>query len=328
MATQLQVRRILCPTDFSAFARRAFAQAVVFARRFDASVTVPHVIPYVLPWDGEVPYFPAPLTADPVLRVRTTEELESFVAPMRQGGVPIDVRLLEGDPWREIAGLVESIPADLLVLGTHGRGGFDRFILGSVTEKLLRHVLCPVLTVGHTAERPATSYRRILCATDLWDSSAPVLDAAIALAQKDGAELRLLHVLEGVPEFDLATGMPYTMPVRAANPDIEGEARARLHQAAQAASGIVTVESVGYGRAYKEILRVATETKVDLIVMGAHGHGVLDRLFFGSTSQHVVRAAACPVLTIRSRKAATHTSTAEAVGAASERESVQKGEHK
>jgi len=301
--TRIDMKRILCPVDFSEFSARALERALPLADWFDARVTALHVVPYVMPAGPGLPYFPAPLETTKARREQAEANLRDFVAPFPATGEVIDVRVREGDPWREIAAEVEELPADLVVMGTHGRSGFEHLLLGSVTEKVLRRAPCPVVTVGEVPPHPHAGppFRRILCAADLTPASEHTLDLGLSMASENDAAVTLLHVVEALPERTegkLYLAVPEIGPLRH---ELMAQARAELHKAVpEAARDFCTVtERVEAGAAWSEILRVAEELDADLIVMGAHTRGVLGRIFFGSTSSHVVRRAACPVLVIQ-----------------------------
>lgn len=293
LATRLHVERILCPTDFSDYSVRALGYAATLAKRLEARLSVLHVMPNVVAATGG-PYFPATQQ----MRERAASELHAFTEPARTAGAVVAPELREGEVWREIQAMAAELPADLIVMGTHGRSGFEQFLLGSVTEKVLRRSSCPVLTVCHVAERPRGEpalFRRILCATDFSASSPLTIAFALSLAAEQQAELTLLHVLEGLQLYRAA---PEFGPL---NRQLEEAARQQLEASvASAARDWCTVQHrVTVGRAHSEIVRVARDQDADLIVMGTHGHSSIASLFFGSTSYHVVRGAGCPVLTVR-----------------------------
>jgi len=125
-------------------------------------------------------------------------ELKRFVETESAPGVSIDVALREGDTMSEILNQATDMKAELLVMGTHGRSGFERF-LGSVTEKVLRKAGCPVLTVPrrHPDAVPATPvlFKRILCPVDFSECSMQALNYAMSLAQEADAHLTVLHVM-------------------------------------------------------------------------------------------------------------------------------------
>jgi nucleotide-binding universal stress UspA family protein len=302
MSASLPIEKILCPTDFSVFSSRSLRHAVSLARQFGAGLKVAHVIPGMSPHaaPGLHPTF---ITTDPRTRELAETELKSFVAPAVEARIPVETEVREGDAWRAILAMAQELPADLVVMGTHGRGGFERLVLGSVAEKLLHRLPCPILTVCHeegkTWEAPGL-VQRILCATDLSTSSANTVAAALSLAAKNQARATLLHVIEELPLMGetafFAEGAAYRK-------QLERKAAQDLHEAAQKAEaqfGVEVDEWVGSGPAHKEILRMATEERADLIVLGP-GHGALDHFLFGSHAQQVVRQATCPVLIVRPR---------------------------
>jgi nucleotide-binding universal stress UspA family protein len=215
----------------------------------------------------------------------------------------------KGNVAAEILDEAKAQTSDLIVMGTHGRSGFERLVLGSVTEKILRKATSPVLSVprdvAEAAPIPSVLFRDILCAIDFSDCSMHALNYAMSLAQEADAHLTVVHVMEPPPGF--STDADATIPgwkrslkeyVAAA----EEECRVRLENAVpESVRAYCAVESIlTAGKPYREILRIATERRIDVIVIGIHGRGAADLLFFGSTAQHVVREARCPVLTLRS----------------------------
>jgi nucleotide-binding universal stress UspA family protein len=284
--TRIQIERILCPTDYSPFSTRALERAVRLADWFDARVTALHVIPYLVPAGPGLPYFPLPLEATPQSG-EAARALDRFVEPFRGERVAIETTVRQGDPAQETLAAGEALGADLVVMGTHGRSGFAHLLLGSVTEKVLRHVRCPLLTVRSTPTPPAAGplFRRILCAADLKDGSGTTIDFALSLAEESEAELTLLHVLES-------------------GSDPASYAKERLRRAVPPATrDFCQVKArVMSGTPWRGILLTAEETRAELIVVGAHGRPI-ERMLFGSTASHVVRHAACPVLVVRETEA-------------------------
>jgi nucleotide-binding universal stress UspA family protein len=301
----MTIERILCPTDYSPFSERALARAVRLARWFGAVVTVVDVIPtplWVVSADPGVPYaVPADLLR--VQRQEEAEALERFVAPHRDQGVTIHTRLLDGDPSRLILDVAVEWPADLVVMGTHGRSGFEHLVLGSVAEKVVRRATCPVLTIGEAVAPDGTGplFRRVLCALDLTEASARTLDLALSMAEENMASITLLHVLEGVPGHAGPPRYRALPAVARIRRELFKDAEERLRRGVppEARAFCTVTERVEEGSAWREILRVAEARDADLIVMGAHSSGSLDRAFFGSTVNHVVRSAHCPVLVER-----------------------------
>jgi nucleotide-binding universal stress UspA family protein len=213
-------------------------------------------------------------------------------------GLDADVVVQTGDPSRVIVEEAVARTVDLIVLGTHGRSGFDRLLSGSVAEKVLRRASCPVLTIpphAPTVAAGSTLFTHILCAVDFSHASEQALGFAIEL----GGAVTVATVVEWLadeapvahPEFDVAR-------YRAHLADDSGSRLRALVQAAAAPEGCQIDQVVAVGRAHREILRLAAEKGSDLIVMGAQGRGGVGLALFGSTTQQVVRGATCPVLVV------------------------------
>lgn len=300
-AAAVRIETVLCPTDFSPFSARALRHAVAVARRSGAKLKVVHVIPGLPSFAGTAPLPDTVAALIPEARRHAGDELRRFVAPAVEARVLVETEVRDGEPWREIRAVAEELPADLVVMGTHGRNGFERFVLGSVTEKLLRLMPCPVLSVcheeGRTWEAPGL-VRRILYATDLSDFSLDSLAFALGLAPGERVELTLLHAVEelsGVADSLQVPGVGHL------GPELERAAGDRLGQLARQVEQRFDVAVSGRlarGRAWREILRVASEERADVIAIGP-GHGALEQFLFGSDAHHVVREATCPVLTLR-----------------------------
>ena len=304
----IDLRRILCPIDFSDHSRRAVDHAVAIARWYESTVTALHVFALApITSYGPGPVFFEPIVLTPADRDRLLADTRAFVEAESAPGVTIEAVVREGNIAAEILDAAIGMKADLLVLGTHGRAGFERLVLGSVTEKVLRKACCPVMTVPKELPDAVPAgpvfYKRILCPVDFSDSSMHALKYAKSLAQEADGHLTVLHVVP--PEFDHAAGMvgiayDSSRTIRDFLKEREEALRERLQEAVSGAADFCTVESMTtQGKPSREILRVAAERQSDLIVMGVQGRGAADLLFFGSTTQHVVRDAACPVLTLR-----------------------------
>lgn len=295
----VDIQRILCPIDFSDASRHALEHAAASARWYGAQITVSHVYSTPIPWgasagvSGNVPVVP-PIQPEDVI-----EEVRRFCTPV-VGGSP-EIVVMEGNPAKEIVLLADRMPADLLVMGTHGRGGFERLFLGSVTEKVLRTTFCPVLTVPPPIQTPSDDpvvYTTILCPVDFSDTSSRALQYASSLAKDTNARLILLHVLESLidaPDVDMSAYINVPEYRR----HLEQDAMTRLETALPDARSGRSEERVTSGKPFREILRVAAETKADLIVMGVHGRGAVERWVFGSTTHHIIREARRAVLTLR-----------------------------
>src|SRR5688572_7310598 len=250
-----------------------------------------------MPLLGTYPHVANPLLVEPdATREQALRELERFAKPARETGLGVDLVVRAGRITDEIVDLASELPADLLVMGTHGRGGFKRWALGSVTEKILREAPCPVLTVSHQQETRVgpVPFKRVLCATDFSPSAGSALRYALKLTQEAQGHLILLNVVEDMPVRQ--TRRRSTAESSVVGRELMNEAWSRLRAAvpSDARNWCHTEEIVTRGRAPEEIVRIAREGEADVVVMGVHGRSALDLMMFGSTTHHVVRVASCP----------------------------------
>jgi nucleotide-binding universal stress UspA family protein len=212
----------------------------------------------------------------------------------------------EGDPARTIVDQALAIAADLVVMGTHGRSGFERLVIGSIAEKVLRKAPCPVLLVPpHVTDKtpPEVSFKHILCPMDFSPSALQALGFALDLARQSDGIVTVLHALEWLAEEEPREYAHFNVPEYRQYLIDDARQRVQALVAQESCAPRPIEHSVVVGRAYREILRAAADSGTDLIVMGAQGRGGLRLTLFGSTTQQVVRAATCPVLTVRSADA-------------------------
>jgi nucleotide-binding universal stress UspA family protein len=295
--------QVLCPVDLSDASTRPLAYAAGVSRWYDARLMVLHIVPTFDPIPLHEGALEAPVRiVYPLSREEVVGELRRVV--QESGVEPAGVELIAEageDAARAVVDQAVARRADLLVMGTHGRSGFDRLLLGSVTEEVLHRAPCPVLTVPPHAPgaRPAdVAFTHILCALDFSPGSLQALGFAVELAKQGGGNLTILHVIEWLAEHEPRTYAHFNVPEYRRY--LMEDAHERLRALAEEARARSTVEDlVSTGRAHREILAAAADRKADLIVMGAQGHGGLGLALFGSTTQQVVRAAECPVLTVR-----------------------------
>jgi nucleotide-binding universal stress UspA family protein len=289
--------KVLCPTDLSEASRPSLTYAAAVARRYGAALTVLHAVPpfgtFVVQ-SGESGSS-MPMVLPPIDDL--TAAVQAFALDAL-AGLDADVVVQIGDPSRVIVEEAVAKTANLIVMGTHGRGGFDRLLSGSVAEKVLRRASCPVLMIPPHAPAVAaggTLFTHILCAVDFSHASEQALGFAIEL----GGAVTVATVVESLadeapvthPEFDVAR-------YRVHLADDAGIRLRALVQAAQVPAACQIDPVVAVGRAHSELLRLAAEKASDLIVMGAQGRGTVGLALFGSTTQRVVRGATCPVLVV------------------------------
>jgi nucleotide-binding universal stress UspA family protein len=289
-------RHVLCPIDFSDSSHRALDVASSIARWYDARLHVLSV--FVTTGVMDLP----PRRLDDATRDRILSDIRRFAAHL-PADVAMDPQTVEAAQVdREIVGAARQIRADLLVMGTHGRSGFRRFVLGSITERVLRDPPCATLVVPpHAADTPPAApvrFRQIVCAVDFSAGSRAALKYALALAQESDAHLLVLNVIEVPPE--LVSHPEDLADVDAIRAAAEAERLRRLRELIpDRARLFCTAETaVAEGSADHAILLACTARNADLLVMGINHHGAFDRLVFGSVAARVTRAASCPVLVV------------------------------
>ena len=299
------IKRILCPTDLSEASRHAIAHATAIARWYRASLTILHVCDVVL---ASIPGLPASESGEmPEAELRRIrEQMAASCAAATAAGIGVNLIVETGRPAARILARAGELRADLIVIGTHGAGGFEHMLLGSTTEKVLRKAGCAVLTVPPHAAGSTLPFKRILCAVDFSQWSLRALELARSLAAESGAALTALSVIEwpweepppptfaDLPAEQAAALLDYRLSV-------EAGAMQRLKSLSNDRPGSVALEPrLSHGKPAARILVTATEIGADLIVIGVHGRKGLDLRVFGSTANQVVRQATCPVVTLRS----------------------------
>jgi nucleotide-binding universal stress UspA family protein len=282
--------RILVPTDRSDPARRALEQAADLATQYGATVTVLHVVDTRELDRGE----------DVDERTRTARtDLDASLDDLDLAVTP-ETAVRAGIPSEEILDYAHESGTDLLVMGTHGRTGVRRYLLGSVAEKVVRLSDVPVLTV-HPAEVDVGSvpYERILVPTDGSDGAGAAVDCATDLATTYGAAL---HAVSVVDTGAMATDVQFDVIAD----QLQAYAADAVEAVADAASeaGVEETETaVLEGRPYDAIRTYVDEADIDLVVMGTHGRSGIDRYLLGSVAEKLVRTATVPVLTVRMSEA-------------------------
>lgn len=289
-------QRILFAGDFSRRSRGAFDAACALAGESGAHLHILNVVEPVLvagpPGPARGARLPAVLPADtPVHRKEIEGQLRDFYRETPP--VTADYLVRHGNAPDEILRAAEDLDSDLIVVGTHGRGGVDRMICGSVAESVMRRSSRPVLVARDGEEaRPDATIRMILHPTDFSMHSWPALGVARALARAHRAGLALMHV---APAEVLAGGTFYAP----ADLGPDREELAKLQQSAAAGlEGRVTARFC-QGDPVTEILLAAEDLGCDLIVMGSHGRTGLRRLLMGSVAESVCRRAPCLTLIVK-----------------------------
>jgi nucleotide-binding universal stress UspA family protein len=297
----MRITKILVPVDFSPPSTVAVNHAVLLARRFRAKLSLLHVIE---PGTALMYTFPTESQAAERKRCERAERmLAAMLSPEDQDDLDLETSVAVGDISSMIEMAVHEQHADVVVMGTHGRGLVGRWLIGSVTQSLLRKINVPILTVCHVTG--PLSFKRILFATDFSEGSAEGLDFTMDLAATLNAEVIVAHVIDKRPM------VTYETPEVSAVFDAEQkrfleEAQTAFKQLeAEASTRKVRVETVlGEGIPADAIARIADENTVDFIVLAVSRKSRMDRILLGSTAEKVIRDANVPVLSVPVRQGA------------------------
>ncbi len=289
----MRLDNILCPVDFSEFSATAYEYARSLSRQYRAKLFVLHVAePLLSIYRG---YISPPLVEEIHARqeLDAREQVRALEARFEREPVESEVIVQIGLVADSIVSFAHDREVNLVVMGTHGRRGLDRLMMGSVAERVLRRVRCAVLAVREcvwTFVSPGSAHQpirlqKLLCCVDFSENSPRALEYAFSLALEYRAEVALLHVLE----------------------DSEGHADEQAHALkcmedlipSEARNWATLVPTVRTGKPYEQIIEHATQTQTDLIIMGVRGRNALDLALFGSTTHRVIQLGPCPVLVVK-----------------------------
>jgi nucleotide-binding universal stress UspA family protein len=280
--------RILLVTDFSAPSATAAPFAALLAEYYRAFVVVAHVVPVEPQTEG------ATQAQADIDKAREAAEVQfrKYAAEAPLGECNYETAVGQGQVWEVLAAMVEEKHIDLIVLGTHGRSGVGKLLLGSVAQRIFSLAPCPVLSVSPRARRtwgPDHRLARILYATDFSSESLKALPYALSLAKVSYAELVLLHAPETSEVISSEIMMGYQQHLGALIPP--------EHRNWCKFDTLVTP-----GEPARAILDAAAKNNADLVVVGAHAYeGSLAHFQVPmSIAYRVVAHAPCPVLRVRS----------------------------
>ncbi len=210
-------------------------------------------------------------------------------------GVQVESLVCEGEPPDVIADIAREKKADLISMGTHGRKGIKRLIMGSVTSKVIVNAPCDVMVVKRPCTECTGEYKSILAPFDGSEFSKKALGRACKLSKIDNAEITVLYV---IPHYEEMIEFLKTESIKKG---LLEEAQKIIDVAREIASGygIAIKTDVRDGHAGEKIIESAKMLKNDLIVMGAHGWRGVNKAIMGSTTERVIMNASCPVLVVK-----------------------------
>jgi nucleotide-binding universal stress UspA family protein len=295
--------KVMVPLDFSEHATLALGHAGLFARVLGSEVELVHVVEQVVHshpsfWSAE------PALADELHR-QSLGSAQGLLAAFAQAhaaelGARVQQRVVSGSLPGALADHAADAHVDLMLISTHGRTGFARWLMGSVSERLLRVAPCSVLVVrGGVPSHENTAAPQIssiLVALDLSEHSLRALVGAAQLARAFGASLEALHVWAAPFHGNAGAGQAGLLD------RMRDKARAELDAFIEGAAptrGMTVERTIVSGSATAAISEHAAERRPDLLVLGTHGHGGVKRMVLGSVAESVARYASCATLVVR-----------------------------
>src|SRR5579864_4732046 len=303
-ATAISLGNVLFATDFSDTSEAALPYAVAICRRFGSTLHTAHVISEanLLLMTGGVDYVSMGTIYEDA-HTEAKERIEEVAA--RLEGIPNRSYVRHGQVWKNLADIIEENETDLIVVGTHGRTGLGKLLLGSIAEDILRHACCPVLTVGPKvsgrAKLPAfkdsapdlapveLELRQILFATNFCKDAPRMALEAARLADEFHARLTLMHVMEDYARLG-------------SKPEPIEQSLQKLRELIPTKAELQYIPEtlLEFGHAPERILKAAEEREADMIILGARAHAEIGSTHVPwSAAHHVIAQAHCPVLTIR-----------------------------
>jgi nucleotide-binding universal stress UspA family protein len=298
---RIYLKKIVCATDFSDLSNHTIAYGVSLAREFKAKLYLCHVIDL----SSATIYGEATFGFEPQIMRMEDYAHERLKRIMEGHEIDWEPFVTTGNAADEVMRLAEEKDMDLVITATRGRSGLKRFILGSVTEHLMRTLPCPLLTVHGPKKEPHFSidqkieFKRILLGADFSPDSNLAFQYALSMAQEFQAELHLVHVLEPPSYKEIPKS------VEGAIEEIRKSLYKQLNDKLEA---MVPSEALNWckpktallaGYPDVELSKYADMQNIDLLVLGVRGHGLMESLFIGSTTERVIRKVTCAVLSVR-----------------------------
>jgi nucleotide-binding universal stress UspA family protein len=285
----ITIERILCPVDFLPESDTAIHYATALAAAHRAKLKLLHV---VAPIVSNTYTSLVDVVDTGSIQEKFERQLEDVTRGVRAEGIEVESEVTFGHIAPEIEREIRTYAPELVVLGTHGRRGLERWFMGSTTERLLRRSPVPLLIIPEAKEEhgnTAARFKRILVTTDFSEGTTDALDYAFALARENDVHVTLLHVVHLPTASSFENGaLSFT--------EIEDELSEMVSSRIRRGGRVET--KVDKGVPHQVILNTIENQGIDLLVMNIHGKGLLERALLGSTAERVVKAASCPVMMI------------------------------
>jgi nucleotide-binding universal stress UspA family protein len=297
---RVEIKTIFCTTDISDFSNHSVSWGVALAREFRAKLFVCHVVDF----PAAVTYGNGPIffmDQQSQAMDNAHKQIKRLIGDQQVRWEPL---ITIGHAGDEITRLAGEKGADLVISSTHGRSGLKRLILGSVTERLMRTLHCPLLVVRgpehdlNVLSGQRINFKKILVGCDFSEDSRLAFQYGLSLAQEFQSELHLVHVKESAVYAEwLKVSVDMEEVLYHALNDKIGEKLGKMIPE-EASNWCKPTIGLLEGKPNEELIGYAKEHQISLIVLGARGQGLVERMFVGSTTDRVIRQGPCPVLSV------------------------------
>ncbi len=283
-------KNIVVGYDGSEFSKAAFKEAALWVKKHGGKVYLVHAVYFD---SEEFAILPSQLEKRFELSGKVC--LEAKKAIQEEVGLEAESFVCEGEPPEVLIDIVRGKNADLIALGTYGKRGIKRLLMGSVTTQVILDAPCDVLVVKRPCSKCTGSYASILLPFDGSETSKKAMARAIEMSKTDGSQITVLYVIpryEEMVEFFRTDSIKNSLRKEAEKVIKEAEKAAKDH-------GVAVKTEIREGHVADEIIRASETLMSDLIIMGTYGWRGVNKALIGSTSNHVVTLAACPILVVK-----------------------------
>jgi len=323
---KVEPKKIMCAVDFSSFTETILSYSIKLCNEFHAKLFLINVVVDI----KTLFKYSENVFDTEIAQMNQLQNAQKFLEDLAKD-LTIDHTLLirQGDPADEIRRVALEEKVDMVITATHGNSGIQRLLIGSVTEKLVKTLHCPLLVLhtqeGDSLPLPTSEIKlhKILVGCDFSPDSKLAFDYGVSMAQKLQAELHLAHVIKPTEHIDLKASDYITvnprdyiswhspnyfeiqMKISEENRERANELRRRLEKQLyfmlpeECRSWCNPKTMLLDGEPYKELVDYAKKQEIDMIVLGIHGHTLWEKLMIGSTTDRVIRHSHCPVLAVR-----------------------------
>ncbi len=323
---RIEPKKIMCAIDFSDFSTHILAYGKLLAKEYGSKLFLCHIVPESINVSGHLPSYFNYMGIETELIDNAHRELAKMVQDL---DLECEIMVCSGHPAYQIERLAHEQQIDMVIVATHSTSGIKRFLIGSVTDRLVKVLNCPLLILQGGAQTSVSLFdktvklKKILVGCDFSEDSKLAFDYALSLAQEFQIQIHLAHVIRPAEQFrmynDLDTNVQETYSGvwdRLMYPGIDKQQRVKDPGESSSISDylkiqlmeMVSKESLNWctpvtsileGQAYKELINYANQEQIDMIVLGIRGHSFLEQFLVGSTTDRIISQAPCPVLAVR-----------------------------